>query len=312
MAGRPPIDCAVKMTVLAVLPIPASWSGKRQRMAAAQHILPAKLPDLSNIFVVAHGDMFHENVPDEWIDRVFAVMALAPRHRFQILTKRADRMLAYTTDRSTARSDGRGEAARALGYDGPLEFLGSIWPLPNVWMMTSAEDQKRADERIPDLLKTPAAVRGVSLEPLLGPIDIRDYLPAPAPLNLASTYVDGDDVERLDLTGERIVGLDWVIVGGESGPNARPMHHEWPLSLRDQCVAAGVPFFFKQFGEWAPRPVERTAKPAPGSIVGKKWLYAKRRHGFDDGTGAYLVGKTLAGRELDGREWNEMPGEANA
>jgi len=143
------------------------------------------------IFVNSMSDLFHQQVPPEFIQRVFATMRKAHWHQFQILTKRSGRLLALS-DR--------------------IE-----WP-PNVWMGVSVESERYA-KRIDHLRRTPAKTKFLSLEPLLGPL------------------------ERLDLSG-----IDWVIVGGESGPGARPMRHEWATSIRDQCAAAGVPFFFKQWG----------------------------------------------------------------
>ena len=121
-------------------------------------------------------------------------------------------------------------------------------PCPNVWLGVSVEDQKRADERIPFLLDTPATVRFLSAEPLLGPLSLLDCLSVPHPLNLASTYTDRDAVVRLDINGQRIDGIDWVIVGGESGPRARPMRLEWLQNIINQCRGAGVPCFVKQLG----------------------------------------------------------------
>ena len=260
------------------------------------------------IFVCAHGDLFHEDVPDEWINRVFSVMALAPQHRFQVLTKRADRMQRYFA---------------AGEYPVVRRWGAAPFPLPNVWLGVSVEDQERADERIPYLLETQAAVRFLSVEPLLSPITLDCMALSHWPSNYgiipgyAGTYnallgswwpLEGGDFEK-EFRGrlEELPKLDWVIAGGESGPHARPIHRDWARSIRDQCVAAGVPFFWKQWGEWAPTPVERISKPLPGSIVPRKWTYAKRRHEFDDGTSAYWVGKRFAGRLLDGRTWDEMP-----
>jgi protein gp37 len=225
---------------------------------APEHILTAPLrwKKPRTIFVNSMGDLFH--CPHEWIDQVFAVMALAPQHTFQVLTKRAERMRGYMNHprrrfivEKTARilhNQGGTLPQHAIAY-----FTSCPAPLPHVWLGVSVEDQKRADERIPDLLHTPAAVRFISAEPLLGSIDLQGAVPA----------------------------LDWVIVGGESGPGARPMHPDWARSIRDQCGAAGVPFFFKQWGEHAP-----------------------------NGSGRYSmikVGKRRAGRILDGREHNAMP-----
>ena len=288
------------------------------------------------IFVCAHGDLFHEGVPDEWVDRVFAVMALAPQHTFQCLTKRPERAAAYL-----AMRDDRGRIP-ALDYAALMAATGRYntpavdlcaWPLPNVWLGTSVEDQATADERTPHLLAAPAAVRFLSAEPLLGMFRL-DQLVAPHGLaegqpwlNALSGYVWDNDGDSCP-TGSR---LDWVIVGGESGKHARPMHPDWARALRDQCQAAGVPFFFKQWGEWWP-----VSQMADGEMDG---LYepAPERHpdasrrckhetvvlhqdgtlhshmepmAFRQGSGAmtvFQVGKKAAGRLLDGRTWDEMP-----
>ena len=199
------------------------------------------------IFVCAHGDLFHEAVPDDWIDQVFAVMALAPQHTFQVLTKRPDRAARYLARRDERRHP-------AMTYTALMAATGCwptpaldlrVWPLPNIWIGTSASDQASADLRIPQLLDCPAAVRFLSMEPLLGPV------------NLLVTDSRGHDISALrgigcNPTGEgadeyyRTGKIHLVIVGGESGPGARPMHPDWARSLRDQCVAAGVAFFMKQ------------------------------------------------------------------
>jgi len=233
------------------------------------------------IFVCAHGDLFHENVPDEWIDRVFAVMALAHWHTFQVLTKRSAKMKSYMTDPKTP--DRVLEAMYAMrGTSGPrgerLWPRDVEWPLPNVWAGTSCEEQPMADARIPHLLATPAAVYFISAEPLLGPI----ILP-PGFLAL----------------GRR----GWVIAGGESGRGARPSHPDWPRDLRDQCVPAGVPFHFKQHGEWIGIPDLRRLPNGSGPGFG---VYDHCQH--DMTAEAVRVGKKAAGRLLDGRTWDEFPG----
>lgn len=269
------------------------------------------------IFVCAHGDLFHEDVPDEWIDRVFAVMALAPQHTFQVLTKRADRMRAYLTD---PRADRRihelvcdlttlGLANVVLiapGIDecaapaGRRVYLGE-WPLSNAWLGVSAEDQARADQRIPLLLDTPAAVRWVSLEPLLGPVDLTWVQPGRAAggeiaLDVLQRYVARavtGSAGHWDQRPSELPNLDWVVLGGESGRGARPMHPDWARAVRNQCDAAGVAFFFKQWGEWLP--------PAQdGAIIdGEQILNASDE--FE------RLGKALAGALLDGREHREFP-----
>jgi protein gp37 len=207
------------------------------------------------IFVCVHGDLFHESVPDEWLDKVFAVMLLASQHAFQVLTKRPERAREYLTKLfvEVDEWDRIEQAALHLGatVDQAVD-AGNLFdkPLPNVWLGTSISDQASADLRIPQLLACPAAVRFVSAEPLLGPVDMTEVAVARPDLH-ASSIIDvlrGTGGFTHDPKGR----IDWVIVGGESGPHARPMHPDWARSLRDQCAAAGVPFLFKQWGEWGP------------------------------------------------------------
>ena len=170
------------------------------------------------IFVNSMSDLFHPDVSDEFIRAVWTTMAMAPQHTFQVLTKRPRRMFelldAWEQEGLTLRE----------GY-------GSV--LPNVWLGVSVENQRRADERIPHLMQTPAAVRFLSCEPLLGPIELDGIW----------GYPGAADSEQL-----AVWPIHWVIAGGESGPGACPMDAEWARSLRDQCATAGVPFFFKQWG----------------------------------------------------------------
>ena len=280
------------------------------------------------VFVCSMADLFHEDVPDEFIDRVFATMALCgatrmtckwancdhdedrqltgcwmqgdgrehPRHTFQVLTKRPERMREYLS------APGRRERIEEVGNDPewsiqweePADIIASAgWPLPNVWLGVSAENQKAADQRIPILLDTPAAKRFVSCEPLLGPLDLK---PRPR-TDLCIRCGEGPDAPHDHPDGYRNKGLDWVIVGGESGPKGRwlvekckaggPHGHpdlgqgmacpgwrpkveaiHWLRSIRDQCVAADVAVFLKQLGG-----------PTPGA----------------------------GGRTLDGRTWDEFP-----
>lgn len=195
------------------------------------------------------SDLFGEWVPNDWLDQCFAVMALTPHHTHQVLTKRAERMQDYMAGRS--RSVRFWEAAaRSIGYT--LKFNGLSlcpFPLPNVWLGISAEDQKRADERIPHLLKTPAAVRFVSAEPLLGPIDFHDGF-------YRLTRDHTDEYESIP----RDERLDWVIVGGESGPGARPFDVQWARSIVRQCKQASVPVFVKQVGAEPRSTLERIAE----------------------------------------------------
>lgn len=225
------------------------------------------------IFVNSMSDLFHEDVPDHFITDVFRVMARAHWHTFLVLTKRPERMRDYMGSDSALEFDQAGE-------DRTFREENAAWPLPNVWLGVSVEDQSTADERIPLLHQTPAAVRWISAEPLLGPVDIGPWLSVQ--LSLASE--DPRSFSR----------IDWLVVGGESGPDARPMNPDWVRSLRDQCVAAGVAFFFKQWGAWAPSMAE----------VRK---YVTDRIDVGNGTVVSRVGKKAAGRELDGRTWDEYP-----
>lgn len=239
------------------------------------------------IFVCSMSDLFHENVPDDFIDRVFAVMALAPQHTFQVLTKRPARMGRYfcqdrmgVIDRAVEFvADRRGDVAGRVVLEN-LEAGG--WPLPNVWLGVSVEDQKTADERIPLLLQIPAAVRWISAEPVLEPIDLSQFIP----LNRYSSYRAARGAML------NMPGLDWVVIGGESGPGARPMHPDWARSIRDQCVAAGVPFFFKQWGDLVARRDHDPKRLMDRFAVDR---FFKR------------VGKKAAGRVLDDRTWDEFP-----
>lgn len=218
----------------------AVWTGEvRLHEEALDQPIRWKRP--RRIFVNSMSDLFHEAIPDHAIDRVFAVMAMARQHTFQVLTKRADRMKRYM----------HGLINEPCRVGELVDDMGGNWdsvptPLPNVWLGVSVEDQRRADERVPDLLATPAAVRFVSMEPLLEAVDVRWAL-SPNRMDIAAGFLRrGHFAPGL----ETLRPLDWVIVGGESGPKARPMHPDWARSLRDQCSAAGVPFLFKQHGEF--------------------------------------------------------------
>lgn len=248
------------------------------------------------IFVCAHGDLFAEGVPDEWIDRIFLVMAQARQHTFQVLTKRADRMRDYMNQFRALGARVVKDGPRSVDFRHGNRFLmlegDQQWPLENVWMGVSAEDHKRARERLPLLRETPAAVRWVSAEPLLGPIDTS------------------------------LRGIDWLVAGGESGRGARPMHPNWARDLRDRCEREGVAFFFKQWGEWAPHvgAVDGwTIDDDPESSRfdhrdwdGDRWSEPYRPMWCDelDEDTVSRIGKKRAGRLLDGVEHSAMPGGA--
>lgn len=337
------------------------------------------------VFVNSMSDLFHARVPREFLARVFAVMAATPQHTYQILTKRPDRAARILTDLCTC---GRGcvpgthfrsEVEWAATSHSPTYVPGlehgiyhrSGWPLPNVWIGTSVENQKYADLRIPALLETPAAVRFLSCEPLLGPVDLTPWMPK----GHASWRCQGPDCRRFysgslqqhcpDCGREGIwtgshtgngrpngQPIGWVIVGGESGHGARAMHPDWARSLRDQAAAADVPFFMKQWGEWGPAPfIVRVCDPDVGwkgtaeELAAAKadseargathvhtgnwfeedgerqyWLHeighkpwSLERVALPDETAAIRRwGKKVAGRELDGRTWDEFPKAVSA
>jgi protein gp37 len=306
------------------------WNGSIKFVE--EHLLdPLRWKKPRRIFVNSMSDLFHENVTDEMRDRIFAVMALCPQHTFQVLTKRPKRMLAYCSEMQSCwvlrLSHAINTSAQMCdAADAPNRPMTG-WPLRNVWLGVSVEDQKAANERIPLLLQTPAAVRFISAEPLLGPTDLfkvprpdvpyfqwRGETGAIGPKNEPDDYVYW--MKRL---------LHWVICGGESGPGARPMHPDWARSLRDQCVAAGVPFFFKQWGQWAPY----ATRFAGDNDERGKWDDAVNRDGStghvamtSDGSftnysmnltdGFYVVsrvGKKAAGHLLDGKEWHQFPAD---
>jgi protein gp37 len=275
------------------------WSGT---LTLWQHLidLPLRWKRPRRIFVNSMSDMFHENLSDQDIDQVFRLMEKAKHHTFQVLTKRPRRMLEWFGGKS-----GAGLSALAL---------------PNVWLGVSVENQRTAYERIPLLLRVPAAVRFLSCEPLLGPVDLERPLPVSSRSDAAGRGIEWIEEAAPLWKG----GIDWVIAGGESGPGARPMHPEWARGLRDQCQAAGVPFFFKQWGEWEPisqmpkgksdtlyheapkRDPEAIKKSKVESVVLQ--LDGRQEFAFPAGAMTMLrVGKRSSGRLLDGRTWDEFP-----
>lgn len=234
------------------------------------------------IFVCPRGDLFHESVPFEFIDRVFAAMALNPQHTFQVLTKRPERMLEYLIKTDTSQ-----RIAWAVTEMAPPKIYMKIAhdfmdPLPNVWIGVTVENQEAANERIDLLRKVPAAIRFLSVEPMLGHIETN------------------------------LTDIDWVICGGESGTDARPMHPDWVRALRDQCAEAGVPFLFKQWGEWAPHQARAGGDEGGDLRRGHvRYLQGDGREPdghFRKGDAAVAhIGKKAAGRMLDGVLHEEYP-----
>jgi protein gp37 len=223
------------------------------------------------VFVCSMSDLFHARVPEAFIAQVFAVMATTPQHSYQVLTKRPGRM------------------ARLLDSDAFPEHVYQLaaarhgastltWPLPNLWLGTSVEDQQRADQRIPKLLAAPATIRFLSCEPLLGRIDLAVAIcQQPATANgrgLSRTTVNVGGCCRHALCAAE---LHWIIAGGESGPSHRPVDPAWVRFLRDQAVAAEVAFFFKQWGGHTPA--------AGGRLLdGRTWdQYPRRDRSWEAG-----------------------------
>lgn len=303
--------------------------------AHAQRLeMPLSWHKPAKIFVNSMSDLFHESVSFEFIAAVFGCMALAPHHVFQVLTKRPERMEQFF---SWVWSEGRilfGPASLCItkllreAEDLPKSVEPMVrdreaqkaipWPLPNVWLGVSVEDQATADERIPVLQRVPAAVRWVSAEPLLGPVDMSLWFDL-------YQYEDGDIWHPRNLS-RPLISPDWVVVGGESGPNARPMHPDWVRNLRDQCVSAEVAFNFKQWGEFI--------VPEDGAeacrVCGCTWNNACDGGCFwaepglcsecvnkpipqgDRPVKYRRIGKKNAGRLLDGQQWDQYPSEVTA
>jgi protein gp37 len=251
------------------------WTGKIGIAGDAIFLAPLRRKKPTDYFVNSMADLFHPDVPDDVIDRVFAIMALCPQHSFKILTKRADRMRAYIQSRISLAGNIGGHAV-AITLEHNKHVFGGVtttYPakaeevrdvvidrvhniLPNVMLGVSVEDQARADERIPDLLATPAAKRFLSCEPLLGAVYLLEGpRPSPSEKHIAPlTGWRGRDNQGNDLPhGPKI---DLVIVGAESGSKARHMENEWAQSLVDQCKAAGVAAFLKQLSGPKGRPIK--------------------------------------------------------
>lgn len=289
------------------------------------------------IFVNSLSDLFHPAIPFEFTATIVGIMAAASHHIFQILTKRPERAQAFfhwldnhpdrkLFDCAALQAKFPGDAwqpylladiASRNGVDNAKVPKGMVnikgnWPLENVWIGVSVEDQESANIRIPLLLTLPNAMPWVSAEPLLDSVD----------LNHLQLSHDGDEAEWLDALAAD--GVKWVVAGGESGPRARPMHPNWPRQIRDQCEASGVPFFFKQWGEWKPKcqmtegeyaglflpPSGQKQADQPTCRVQQQAIPAGAKN--DTMRDVYKVGKRTAGRALDGRVWDEFPDAVKA
>lgn len=249
-----------KRTAASTWALPMKWNAEAERLGVRYRVFCASL-----------ADVFDNEVPEEWRIDLFELIRRTPHLDWLLVTKRignARPMIAT--------------AAAAVEYaDSSICPWTTKAPWPNVWIGATITSQAEADRDIPKLLAVPAAVRFLSMEPLLGPVDLRD-----PPNDIGEprySYLDAELDNR----------IRWVIVGGESGPNARPMHPNWARSLRDQCAEAGVPLLFKQWGEWSPAPQGCTA--------------ATQVHDFADHERVFRVGKAAAGRLLDGVQHDGYP-----
>ncbi|MGE3932378.1 MAG: phage Gp37/Gp68 family protein [Rhodospirillaceae bacterium] len=275
------------------------WAGERRRTTPANWQQPVRWNrraaaagrrDL--VFCASLADVFDNQVPERWRNDLWHRIAQTPHLDWLLLTKRPENIARMLPD-------------TAAGHPA----WGAGWP--NVWLGTTVEDQKRADHRVPILRDIPARVRFLSCEPLLGAVDLTDFLmpvSGGVPKEYAMAGGSGTFVRNIRPP------LDWVIAGGESGPGARPMHPAWARGLRDQCADAGVPFFFKQWGEWTPgENVERMT----GTVEVARWFgeacrfwrenLARDDGHIDDQPDVYRVGKAAAGARLDGVEWRQFP-----
>jgi protein gp37 len=287
---------------------PSHWgtgTPRRQIASAADTLAKLNRQGGKRVFISSMSDLFDNEVPGEWFDDAWMHIHNATNCRLQIVTKRISRV------------------EKAIAESGP-----PIWP-QHAGLMITVVDQAEADRGIPRLLALKAKLGipwvGLSMEPLMGPVEVLRWL-GRYPIHMAPGGNEDNPSEGRIAYGD---GIDWCIVGGESGSKARPMHPDWARSLRDQCQAAGVPFFFKQWGEWLPMGQSGftawSAENVRNNGIGKPWRGFAH---FNDGAGgrethrvgpcatvtmnnggqASRVGKARAGRLLDGREWNDMPG----
>ena len=272
---------------------PIKWNAEAARLGIRYRVFCASL-----------ADVFDNEVPHRWRQDLMSLIADTPHLDWLLLTKRI------------------GNAARMLSdasmHDGRLLDANDYYSPPqNLWIGATICNQEEADRDIPKLLAVPATKRFLSMEPLLGPVQLDPLWLRPSP---STAYLAGKVHASMPAwTRFGCVGLDWIICGGESGPKARPMNPDWARSLRDECLAAGVPFLFKQWGEWGdPDSIEATGlahhgwwendpddggvqrREFPGPMVKGIELCGLRPEVF-------RVGKKAAGRLLDGREWNEVP-----
>jgi protein gp37 len=304
------------------------WTGVLNQATEATRFAPLKWGRPRTVFVGSMTDFFHPAAGDAWRIEALAIMALTPRHTYLILTKRSADMRRLMADPATQKAVWTKASEISIQRNIKPARLESVspgrWPLPNVALGVSAEDQTRADERIPELLATPAAQRFVSCEPLLGPIDLRRVWTHCPTHDFAGGFCVGHCPDRQ--------GLNFVITGGGNDLDGRPTHPDWLRALRDQCAAAGIKFHFKQWGAWAPIPavakdqvddffeMEGRVTSGPNDPNSRARLLDRSGNIYrpDDlakaaARGAIMmlrIGTARSGRTLDGREHLDTLGEA--
>lgn len=378
MAARMVHNPAVAQRFAGTVDAHGKWTGKIN-LFPSEMKKALRWRKAQRIFVGSMSDLFHDDVPDEFLDTVFAYMlashtlANCANHTFMLLTKRPDRMREYLSaapsaliERWAKAGDGWiildnedvlfsefifSHASWELSNHGPKyapwAYTEHLFPLPNVWLGTTVEDQARADERVPELLATPGALHFVSCEPLLGPVDLYRWLLIGWQCQGCKGFFRGRHRQICPDCGREgfwsgshdfdghgshgLRGLGWVIDGGETGPGARPSHPNWFRSHRDQCAEAGVPYFFKSWGEWGTTRIDMsTGAPAwdvfhdfnhycckaPTRMTKGDKLICPDGHvpqyGCAEGKSYPMaivsrVGKARSGRLLDGAEHNAIP-----
>lgn len=283
------------------------WNGKTRLVPNALE-KPLKWRKPRMIFVCSMSDLFHENTPFEWIDKVFDVMVTNPDHLYLLLTKRPERALEYYK--------WAGKQVKDAGFDSyPSQsdnLLDYISEIPFIWLGVSVENQEQADKRIPLLLQIPAALRFISCEPLIGPVDLSQIRLLPPRECITHNILNGIpydwDYEQYFPENRIEPTIQWVIAGGESGPKARPMHPDWVRSIRDQCEGTDVPFFFKQWGQWVdfdhcPDHLKKNCGPSDG-YQSHSWYHQKGDRSLNR---MYRVGSHQSGSQLDGKHYKIFP-----
>ncbi len=262
--------------------LPTRWNAEAERLGIRYRVFCASL-----------ADVFDNAVPPEWRRDLFDLIAKTPHLDWLLLTKRIGNVNQMAKDALVASLHDT--------VDGPPRMP------PNVWIGATICNQPEADRDIPKLLAVPAAKRFLSMEPLLGPVDLRKITVRSGATPTALSISLGDYVQPLTGNFTDSPRIDWVIVGGESGHHARPMHPDWARSLRDQCQAAGVPFLFKQWGEWAPTDLYSASDRRRDILPDGSEYTPERIAEFETVVTVRRVGKQAAGRMLDGRLWDAVP-----